>query len=510
MRTSFFGLEVATRGLFTSQRALDITSHNITNVNTAGYSRQVTIQKASQPMSLAGGTGMVGTGSDVIRVDRLRDDFLDFKYWSENVALGEWEIKNTTMEDMEAVFNAAADNSFNKVMDNFSSSLQQLSKNPGSEEVRTTVKQNALSLTKYFNSTASHFVKLEDDYNYAVKIKVDEVNSEVRQIRDLSEQIYKAELDGNVANDLRDDRTALLDKLSKLINVQATEVVSGTLANGRADKRFQLTLNGSFLVNHFDAYELECVEDSNKMYDIVWKDSRNPMNPQSGELKGYLDIRDGTGLNGSYKGVPYYMKKINEFAREFAKGFNEGVMQDGSSSYSGHASGQGLDGTIGVRFFSYDGKSSEDLMNSGATVDDAYKNVTALNLTLTSDITNDVRKIAAASDGKGPENGENALDLIKIMKEGKLFDEGATQDFMRALVANLGVDAQQAERFATNQDVLVKQIDNRRLSVAGVSIDEEMSNLVKYQHSYNAAAKIITVMDEVYDVMINRMGSVGR
>jgi len=103
--SSFFGFNVAVKGLFTAQRNMDIINHNINNVNTPGYSKQVAIQSASNPISLLNGTGMLGTGSEVLAIERIRDEYLDYKYWSENISYGEWNAKRTLLADMEVTFN---------------------------------------------------------------------------------------------------------------------------------------------------------------------------------------------------------------------------------------------------------------------------------------------------------------------------------------------------------------------------------------------------------------------
>ena len=422
MRTSFFGLEIAVRGLYTSRQQLDITGHNITNVNTAGYSRQVAMQQASAPLGVPSGAGMVGTGSDVVGISRIRDDFLDFKFWSENDDYGEWETKFTMMSELEAIFDEPSDNGMNKVFDDFYFSLQELAKDPSNESVRALVKQNGVAVARYFNSIASSLNRVRSDCNNALKIKVDEVNSYARQIRDLNEQIYKSELNGNVANDLRDQRTELVNKLSKIIDVEATEIVVNK--QGAEEKHFQIVIGGSFLVNHFDSFELEVYQNSENMYDIRWADSKNQYVPKSGEIKGYLDIRDGTGSKGEYAGVPYYINKMNEFARTFAKAFNEGIMKDGTKAYTGHAGGIGLDGTTGIRFFTYDGKSSEEFMADGA---DAYNNITAFNISISSDIENDPRKIATASPNGEAGNNINIAELINTRRDNRMFSEGAPE-----------------------------------------------------------------------------------
>jgi len=106
---SFFGLNIAVRGLFSAQRNLDTVNHNLNNINTPGYSRQQAIQVAARPMALADRTGMMGTGSDVISVRRIRDEYLDFKYWSENVSNGEWKAKKEVLADIEVTFNEPGD-----------------------------------------------------------------------------------------------------------------------------------------------------------------------------------------------------------------------------------------------------------------------------------------------------------------------------------------------------------------------------------------------------------------
>jgi flagellar hook-associated protein 1 FlgK len=165
MRESFFGFNVAVRGLYTAQRNLDTINNNINNVNTPGYSRQQSVQSASKPMTVYDGTCMVGTGSDVTGVKRIRDEYLDFKYWSENISYGEWQTKEAILSDLEATFNEPSDSGFNTILDEFFNSLQELAKDPSSEAVRTLVSERGVTVAKYFNSLATHFEGLQVDVN---------------------------------------------------------------------------------------------------------------------------------------------------------------------------------------------------------------------------------------------------------------------------------------------------------------------------------------------------------
>ncbi len=544
MREGFFGLNVAVRGLYTAQRGLDVVNYNLNNVNTPGYSRQQAIQVASKPMPLYDGTGMLGTGSDVTGVQRVRDEYLDFKYWSENVSYGEWDTKRTQLADMEATFNEPSDSGFSTIMNDFYSSFQELAKDPSSEAVRALVREKGVTLAKYFNSTATHFEKLQGDLNYNVKTKVEEINSLGTQIQQLNRQIYSAELDGNTANDLRDQRTVLVDKLSKLINIQANEVVTGKLPSGKDDKHFVITISGKAFIDHFQLSKLDIQqrstkvnnEDIDNLYDVKWADG-NTLDVKGGELRGYLDIRDGNdGVNNGilYKGVPYYIRRMNEFVQTFAMSFNEGFynvkrLAGGSidssvpvSKGEGHVDGYALNSTSAdtapadIRFFTMLGTNSQPVDSATfkgkavtlSEIRDQYSKITAKNFAVGADIMSDV-KLISVSDKGGEVGNINILNkLIENRHDPHMFVEGAPEDFMKSLVTTLGIDSQQAIRLSNNQQSIVKQIENRKLSDSGVSIDEEMANLVKFQHAYNASAKMITTMSEVYDTLINKMGVV--
>lgn len=520
MRGSFFGLNVALRGLYTSQRNLDVINHNISNVNTPGYSKQVTNQVASRPIALLNGTGMLGTGSEVISIERVRDEYLDFKYWSESTSYGEWQAKKTVLSDIEAMLNEPSDSGFNVILDEFFNSLQELSKDPGSLAVRTLVRQTGETVTKYFNSLSSYFEELQNDLNHQIDTKVSEINSLGLQIQQLNKQIYTSELDGNLANDLRDRRIVLIDKLSQIINIDVNEVVTGKLLNGEDDRRMVITISGKAFIDHFDFSPLEVVqredkvneEDMEKLFEVGWADG-NYLNIKSGELRGLLDVRDGNeGMNGSpiYKGIPFYIKKLNEFVRTFAQSFNEGNI--GGVDGAGHVDGYGLsyggDPITGIRFFTMRGEDGNpvDSAEFDADLAASYEKITAKNFSLSLDILEDLNKIAAADQPNQIGNINNLNELIKMRHNPHMFSEGAPEDFMVSIVSTIGVDSQQAVRLTDNQKVIVMQIDNRRFSHSGVSLDEEMADMVRHQHAYTAAAKMINTMAEIYDLLVNRVG----
>ncbi|NMA66508.1 MAG: flagellar hook-associated protein FlgK [Clostridiaceae bacterium] len=553
--TTFMGMEIAMRGLYSSQRGMANVAHNVDNVNTPGYSRQVIDQRAARPLLVANSAGMLGMGSDVVSVDRVRDVFLDEKYWSEAKYLGEWEVKSAIIEEMQTVYNEPSENGYTKIISDFYSSLQTLSTDPSNLSIRAMVKEKGIAVAKYFNSVATHFDHLQEDLNNMVNAKVSEVNNLADQIKELNLQIYNYEVMGNKANDLRDRRDYLVDKLSKIVNCSAYEIETGLkLPNGEPEKRFMVTISGKALVDHADVVHLKCesrsqklnFEDINNMFEVSWADG-NIIDIKSGELKGYLDMRDGNdgliGLNGekspNCKGIPYYQRKMNEFVQVFARTFNEGIIDaDGDGvldKINGHVDGytvtsQPGDPPSGIRFFTMlggDGKpvSSADFeamlldyaAKNGITDDPStdyderilagYELLTARNFSISFDIEDDPSNNIAVSNTAGEAgNNENLKVLMGMRHNPYMFTEGMPEDFIKTLISSMGVDGQQYTQSYEIQKAILNQVNNRREAISGVSLNEEMVNLVKYQQIYGAAAKMIQTYSEVLDILVNRLG----
>lgn len=557
MSSTFFGFNIARSGIFASQRALNITSHNISNANTEGYSRQRLEVKQSTPMLLPSGQGMLGTGVETENVIQIRNEFLDYKYRGENMTYGEWNAKFKNLDNIQAVFNEPSKSGIQTVLSQFFSSISELSKKPGNLTNRALVRQRAIALTTNINHMAGQFEKLQTDTDFEICTTVDEINGYSEQIRKLNESIHKSELDGSKANDLRDQRNLLVDKLSELVNVDCYE---------DNQNRFNVLVNGKPLVSHFRCNKLKYSVrttklnpdvDAENLHDIKWDDGSS-FSPRTGKIKGLLDMRDN--VSGDNKGIPFYMKKLNEFADGFAEEMNRI-----------HKSGYDLDKNKGINFFTINGMSSTEYethlinngLNKGAAVevtssvtaglsgltgeekkkkirqniesvlksDPTYEGktvkllsggkyyvvdkISAKDLTISKDIQDSdkgLNKIAASSEGDTnlPGNGLNALAMVDIRHDTELFRTGSPEDFVNSLISNLGVDAQAAERMKDNQIVLIKQVENSRQSVSGVSLDEEMTNMIKFQHSFNANSRMITAMDEMIDTIVNRMGTVGR
>lgn len=477
--STFQGFEIVKTGLYASQQALDLTGHNIANANTPGYTRQVIDLSSIAPPTTFGMYDKwgkaIGEGVNVDGYRQIRNQFLDMQYRRENKSLGEWETKSETLSAVEAIFNEPSDSGIVTAIDDFFNSLQELSKNPESLTVRSEVRERGIALADTMNTVYQHLDDKEKELDSTIESRVSEINSYSDRISKLNNEIYRFELSGQPANDLRDQRNLLVDQLSKLVNITTYE---------DTNKNFRIDIGGQALVDGQNAFTMS-VDNTGT---VKWDLAGTPVNPSSGTLKGLLDMRNGDGTNG-IKGIPYYKEQWNKLAYNIATQFN-----------TQHKAGYGLDNSTGINFFT-------DFTAYDSTVQYAQQ------IKVSDDILADdgLQRIAAAGVSALPGDNTNALNLIALRDHGNTGLDGATfDDFTRSLISNLGVDAQQANMMQRNQDTMVKQVDLNRQSVSGVSLDEEMTNMVKYQKSYAASARMITAMDELLDTLINRMGVVGR
>lgn len=479
-----FGFNTAVKGLLASQRSLYITNHNIGNVNTRGYSRQEGFQRATMPMKLPG-TGYLGTGTEIYDIQRIRDSYIDFKYWNESAPLGEWEAKRFHLFEIEKIFGEPSESSFRQYLDDFYGAMEYMSQNSSDLSYREPVRENALALTRHINESASRLENLKRDVKVAIDGKVKTINTLANQIASLNKQVYSHETSGRMANDLRDRRDLLLDELAQIVNIKVDEFDDG---------RLRVSISGVSLVDHLHVSQVQTSGDDN--VELQWGNGSR-IKLRSGEMKGLLDLYNGDGEAGSYRGIPYYENRLNEFAKTFAEEFNRQ-----------HNLGQRLGGN------GLDDEGNEKSGGDFFFIDDDNP---AATISLTQDILDDLRNIAAGgSDGTGQaDDNRNLLALIEQREDREFFggvgvSQGTPDDFVKSIISNLAVDSLQGQRMSGSQTIMLQNIDTKRESISGVDYDEEMANIVKYQHSYIAAARMVTTIDTIMDVTINRLGLVGR
>lgn len=612
MASTFFGLNIGLSGLYAYQASINTTAHNISNAETTGYSRQKVVTSAGEAMRVYSSYGMAGTGVNIADIIQQRNAYYDVKYRNSAALYGEYSTKNDYMLQVQNYFNEVDEGGFTDSYNSLFSALKTLFDDPSSMDIRTTVANNADSLSEYMNYMYTSMQTIQEDANFQIKNLIDRVNSLGEQIATVTKQINALEVTGVTANDLRDSRENLVDELSKIANVTTEEKVMKKDPMDPGTVVYEVRINGQLLVDTGSSKQLKVVPRTEKinatdidgLYDVTWadgqefslsnanlkgelsalfavRDGNNAENlggkvtttttggvttltmtktncdditklniPTEGNVtiagkdykyKGFTvevqtdgtyqynfkldeplatDIKDTDNVRGeigetvNYKGIPYYMGKLNEFSRTFASVFNKM-----------HNQGEDLDGNKGLDYFNYtDKKGAVDLLENftsfssdgtatykaadgTVTTGESYYNLTAFNMTITAEIMSDPRKFAAASDiTQGVENKDNLKELLKIESDKSLFKAGTPAQFYSTLVAEIGVDASKYETFTKSQESIMKSITNQRLSESGVDVDEEAMNLVKFKNAYNLSAKVIQTMNEIYDKLINGTG----
>lgn len=520
MRSTFMGLEIGRRSILTHQATLDITGHNVANANTPGYSRQVASIQTTAPFAAPSmyniRPGQFGTGVMVGEIRRLRDEFIDMQIRNENQTTGYWQAMQTTLDTIEMILNEPGDQGLRAVLDSLWEAWQALVESPENESVREVVKERAVAVADTFHHMYSQLTALRQDLNSQIKAKVEEINSIAQQLADVNRQIQAVVLSDQAPNDLIDRRDLLLDQLSRLVDAQIT-IESNEMAT--------VLIGGSPLLMGTRTVSLGLNTDTQGMYKVVWDmdpDSHpgtavtgRPASSDdievtitSGELMGLLDARgaaENSRLGQNRREVPLLMQALNELARAIILDTNE-IHRQG---YSLNNQGSTPDGT---NFFTQD----PSLDPNDPTIEWAKI------INVDPHIVADVKNIAAAGSPTWDSSaippvvinfgdGSNALRIaqLKQNRAGTLAPF-TIDDYWVSLVSSIGVKAQEATRMVENQGTLLNQLEIKRQETAGVSLDEEMTNMIRFQHAYNAAARYITAIDEAISVVVNNMGLVGR
>lgn len=301
MAIGFASYEIARSGLSVSERNLNVTGHNIANLNTAGYVRQQAISKDAGYQTLLGSNSIqqVGMGAGIQEIRQIRHSFLDNIYRQENTSLGYWETRSKTFQDVQAIIGEPMGTGLQDVLNQFWDSWQELSKEPDSLTVRALVRQRGEALANHINHLGTQLDKLQSDLNSEIQVRIGEVNQISSQIAKLNVQIMKSEVTGDSANDYRDQRNSLIDRLTKLVNADVTEMQDGQV---------DITLGGYYLVQKDKSTTLVAEEknagDVFYVPKIKGTDIQVPI--KSGIIKGLLESRGEVSgeIGGVENGTP--------------------------------------------------------------------------------------------------------------------------------------------------------------------------------------------------------------
>lgn len=464
-------LEIGRSALRAHQIGLNVAGDNIANVNTPGYARKTANLKTS--ITVAG----LGTGVRVNSLTRARDRFLDTQFRFEASSVGELEALERAMTTIEAIFtelagggateagaifDQSAGSALSGAFSRFFNAFQDLANNPESQTTRAAVREEATFLTDQFHRMHDQLTKLRDDLEVEVKDTIVEVNRLVEQIADLNTKILSEKRRSeDVVGSLEDERDRLIDELSELLGLRVREQADGTFTIATAD--------GVLLVDQgrFNRLAGRSVNRNNAVVsDVALESTLEPIDSGSGRLKGLVAARDTKIVN--------FQNSLDALAATLVSEVN-----------AIHAGGFGLDGSSGTDFFE-------------------PAQTTARQIAVSSAILSNLDKVAASSSAVGTGDGSNALALSDLRLKKVL--GGGTQtleEFYSELVGQVGADAKEVFTDAAAQRLVLEQVERHRESVRGVSINEEATGLILFQRAYQAAARIVTLVDEMMETALN-------
>ncbi len=632
--SAFFGIEMGKRSLQQFRTSMDVAGHNITNMNTEGYSRQRVVTRTMDPiddpsLNRTLRAGQLGQGGQITSIERVRDEFIDSKIYVESSSKSYWGTRSNYLGQIEAIQHEPSALNLRTDLDAMWSTFQEVANNPTEIATRNVLVQRTITVTATVNHSYQQMSNLRDNTNTLVEIKVNRVNELAGFIADLNKKILQVESLGDNPNDYLDRRDLYVEELSNITDIDIKSL----------DPDETIVYIGGRHLIQGDRVSPLMVERNNEntgYYDVRWAVDGEMTNFSDGEIKALLEVRDidlmsamndlnalavnlmdsinsvhktGFGLNDE-TGIDFFreiaittnangdfdMNKdgVNDSTLLFkVSGTNEldenalvgtdGVMTFGNnvrggadvsvsytpqmkikdlivkinsseanvSAYIDHNnnlilkartyedyrqpnfmidhiedSGEFLVGIAGLlvesgaegAFDSQNVNAADTLRGGGSSYTVSPQANVAGWMSLSDTIKRDVSFIAAAggidTDGstiadmaKGRGDGSNALAIADLRYQNVMVDNSNTfNEFYTASISKVGAATETANNELDKQKVLLDFFHEMRQSISGVSLDEELAQMMVYQHGYNASARIVTVMDQLLDVVINRMG----
>lgn len=492
MSSTFGGYSIAASGMSVSQTALTVTSHNLSNINTTGYSRKV-IASEEKVIACAGQTSL-GSGVSVQEIVRARNKFLDATYRQQNAAAAYWEAKDGNLEDIQVALNeftaddGSSDNGLQQTIEEFFNSWEELSKDPSSLSNRQAVIECAESLITVAGEIDSQLKQLQYDAAAKVKEEINQLNDLAGQVADLNAQIKKAEASGIEASDLRDQRDAILDDMSGLANITVREQTGGTL---------EVTIGGTYLVQGNKNYTLTASGDgsADNPLTITWAASGQAAQITSGSIAAYMEDADQSSVLAiDESAIPYNFKADSTSSiSNLRQGLNDLITTIVMKVNEIHSANVGLSDSVSRDFF---------------VPSDDSKPLSLSNIQVNPDIADNTNNIAVSTSGDAGD-GSGAAAIALIVNSAVFAIDGLNMDvtsFYQGLISWLGTAGDTANSNYETQSSLVSQVDNQRMSVSSVSLDEEMSKMIMYQNAYSASARVLSVMDGLVEDLIAELG----
>jgi flagellar hook-associated protein 1 len=457
-------LNIARSAMFAQQASIQISSNNIANVNTKGYCR-LDPDLREAPL-IPTDYGLLGNGVEIAGFIRYFDKFLETSIAQRNSDLQEQKTSVTYFERIESILNEDSSRLATNVTE-FFNSWQELSADPSNLARRTSLIAKGENLARTIRNIYSELNGLQRELDQQVQGEVDEINRLTASIADLNEKIISlGSASQGEASDYLNQRAELLKELSGKMKVVSFEDQAGGLT--------VLTENGRTLVDRTNSWKLQTQQDpATGFRNIAWEDGAGNLSDMtgsisSGRLKALLDMRDQHLGNG-------FIADINNLAQTIITEVN-----------SRHMEGYGLNGSTNVAFFA---QTTSDF---------------ARDMDLSVEVKTDVQYIAAASSLGDFSGNDNALRIASLIDADLMIGGQSTRfsAYISTVMSNIGDLTKNAQDLSDHQESAMTVMEQQRESRSGVSIDEELTKLMKYQYAYQAAARLISVADEMFQEIL--------
>ncbi len=473
-------IDIAKGALLANQKAITVTSHNIANVHTPGYTRQRMILEANPPYFA--NRLKIGMGVKAESVVQYVDQFINRNIHLKTSLFKKYEAKTSVLSQMETIFNETGDQGLVKAMNQFWNAWGDVANNPGGYSERAALLAKGEVLTRQFHLMSDSLHQLKREMNTNLKLSIQEVNQLVRQIAELNEKIVFAESNQSTANDLRDQRANHIERLAELLgNVYLTDQ-HGALT--------VMTPDGMILVDGKHFWELSQEGDA-----IYWNGIPSDISKrlQDGKMGAWLDLRDEI--------IPQYIANLDELAGALIREIN-GM----------HLVGYTLSGETGKYFFE-NLKVAPEVPNPGDFTGAASY------IKLSSDVKGIPGNVAAGGRSGAPGDNENAIRMLSLQTDGSIqiqkwsfnqrgnsisnsLQSGTFDDYYRMLVGEIGVLTDEASENEQFTQTLLNHLSELKDSVSGVNLDEEMVELMKIQRAHEAASKLVSIADEMLQSLL--------
>lgn len=465
MSSTFFGISIAQSALAAQRRAMDVLGYNIAHANDPTYKRQRMVMVEGMVLAQSQeasplGTSPFGSGVGSGDIERVRDTLIENRLRHAMQASADWEFRSNTLAQLEAAIGEPSDTGLQNDLDVFWSSWQKVATTPDSLPLRSGLIEDASALCQRMQYVYRQVNDIAEDLNVSTVDRVNRINLIAEEIGRLNNEISALSSGQIPVNDLMNRRDSLVLELSKLVAISQ---------HGEGKENFVISIGGRVLVQGTLVNKLKCDLETGGRQTVRWESDSQDVLIQGGELNAIIDIRD--------RMIPAYLEQLDIIATSLVANVN-----------ALHRTGTTLTGAPGGDFF-----------KAGTT---------AGNLALDDSILGGPQRIAASGDGAV---GDGSIaQQISLLKDTGVVGGLSINQLYRDLIGNMGGASATANTQALAHRLSLEQFTTQQQAISGVSLDEEMTNMIKFQQAYNAAARTLTVMDEMLGVLIERTGSIGR